>query len=380
VRKSGVMKIETQAVHAGRRIDPATGAVTPPIHLSTTFERHPDGEYPLGFSYSREGNPTRKSLEECLAALEGGKEALAFSSGLAASTALLLGLEPGDHILVPNDVYFGLRQVIGGVFAKWPLQATYVDMTDLAAVRAALRPATRLVLSETPSNPLMKITDLQAVARIAREANAISVCDGTFTTPVLQRPLDLGIDMVLHSTTKYFGGHSDLIGGALITRYDNYLFERARKALMFGGAAPSPFDCWLALRGASTLPWRMRAHSANALAVAEFLERNPAVERVHYPGLPGHPGHEIARSQMSGWGGMLSFQVQGGREAAMAVAQRLRLFTRATSLGGPHSLIEHRASVEGPASKTPQSLLRASIGLEHPDDLVADLEQALRGV
>ena len=373
-----MMKIETQAVHAGRRIDPATGAVTPPIHVSTTFERQPDGEYPLGFSYSREGNPTRKSLEECLAALEGGKEALAFSSGLAVSTALLLGMEPGDHIIVADDVYFGLRQVIGGVFAKWPLEATYVDMTDLAAVRAAVRPATRLVLIETPSNPRMKITDLQAVARIAREANAISVCDGTFTTPVLQRPLDWGVDMVLHSTTKYLGGHSDLIGGALITRYDNYLFERARKALMFGGAAPSPFDCWLALRGVSTLPWRMRAHSANAQAVAEFLERNPAVERVHYPGLPGHPGHEIARKQMTGWSGMLSFEVKGGREAAMATAGRLRLFTRATSLGGPHSLIEHRASVEGRGSKTPQNLLRASIGLEHVDDLIADLEQALR--
>jgi cystathionine gamma-synthase len=371
------MKIETQAVHAGRRIDQATGAVTLPIHLSTTFERNPDGEYPLGFSYSREGNPTRRSLEECLAALEGGKEALAFSSGLAVVTALLQGLEPRDHIVAPDDVYFGLRQVIGGVFAKWPLETTYVDMTDLSAVRAAIRPATRLVLIETPSNPLMKITDLAAVARIAREANAISVCDGTFTTPVLQRPLDWGVDMVWHSTTKYIGGHSDMTGGALITRYDNYLFERARRALMFGGAAPSAFDCWLALRGVSTLPWRMRAHSGNAHAVAEFLQRHPAVERVYYPGLFQHAGHAVARRQMSDWSGMLSFQVKGGREAAMMVAARLRLFIRATSLGGPHSLIEHRASVEGRESKTPQNLLRASIGLEHSDDLIADLEQAL---
>ncbi|HYL38380.1 MAG TPA: aminotransferase class I/II-fold pyridoxal phosphate-dependent enzyme [Bryobacteraceae bacterium] len=371
------MKIETQAVHAGRRIDPATGAVTPPIHVSTTFERGSDGEYPLGFSYAREGNPTRQSLEECLAALEGGKEALAFSSGMAVATALLQGLEPGDHILAPEDVYYGLRQVIGGVFAKWPLESTYVNMTDLASVRAAVRPATRLVLIETPSNPLMKITDLAAVARIAREANAISVCDGTFTTPVLQRPLDLGVDMVWHSTTKYIGGHSDMVGGVLITRYDNYLFERARKSLMFGGAAPSAFDCWLALRGASTLPWRMRAHSANAHAVAEFLQRHPAVERVYYPGLAEHPGHEIAKRQMSGWGGMLSFQVRGGRERAMAVAAGVRLFTRATSLGGPHSLIEHRASIEGRDTKTPQNLLRASIGLENSDDLIADLQQTL---
>ena len=371
------MKIETQAVHAGRRTDPVTGAVAPPIHLSTTFERHPDGEYPLGFSYSREGNPTRQSLQECLASLEGGKEALAFSSGLAVATALLQGLEPGDHIIAPHDVYYGLRQVIGGVFAKWPLETSYVDMTDVAAVRAATRPNTRLVLIETPSNPLLTITDLAAVARIAREVNAISVCDGTFTTPVLQRPFDWGVDMVWHSTTKYINGHSDMVGGALVTRYDNYLFERARKSLIFGGAAPSPFDCWLALRGVSTLPWRMRAHSGNAQAVTEFLKQHPAVERVYYPGLPEHPGHEIAERQMSGWGGMLSFQVRGGRDAAMTVAARVRLFTRATSLGGPHSLIEHRASSEGRDSKTPQNLLRVSVGLEHPDDLISDLQQAL---
>ncbi len=375
--KTPGMKIETLAVHAGRRSDPATGAVTPPIHLSTTFERGPDGEYPLGFSYAREGNPNRRSLEECLAALEGGKEALAFSSGLAVATALLQGLEPGDHIIAPDDVYYGLRQVIGGVFAKWPLETSYVDMTDVAALRAAVRPNTRLVLIETPSNPLMKIADLAEVARIAREANAISVCDGTFTTPVLQRPLDWGVDMVWHSTTKYIGGHSDMTGGALITRYDNYLFERARKSLMFGGAAPSPFDCWLTLRGVSTLPWRMRAHCENGHAVAKFLQRHPTVERVHYPGLPDHRGHEIAGRQMSGWGGMLSFQVRGGRETAMAVAGRVRLFTRATSLGGSHSLIEHRASIEGPGTETPQNLLRASIGLENSADLIADLQQAL---
>src|SRR5436190_4824677 len=248
-----VMKIETRAVHAGRHIDPATGAVTPPIHLSTTFERAPDGEYPTGFSYSREDNPNRRALEECLAALEGGTEALAFSSGLAACTALIQGLEPGDHILAPDDVYYGLRKVIGDVFAKAGLETSYVDMTDLAAVRAAVRPETRLVWVETPSNPLMKISDLAGIAEIARGANAISVCDGTFSTPILQRPLELGIDMVTHSTTKYIGGHSDLVGGALVTRFPNYLFERARKSQKFGGAVPSPFDCWLTLRGVDTL-------------------------------------------------------------------------------------------------------------------------------
>ncbi len=377
--KLAVRRIETLAVHAGRRADPATGALTPPIHVSSTFERGPDGEYPSGFSYAREGHPTRQSLEECLAALEGGKEALAFSSGMAVAAALVQGLEPGDHILAADDVYYGLRQLMGGVFGKWPIEISYVDMTDLAAVRAAVRPATRLVLVETPSNPLMKITDLEGVAQIARDSNAISVCDGTFTTPVLQRPLDLGVDMVWHSTTKYIGGHSDMLGGALVTRYDNYLFERARKALMFAGAAPSAFDCWLALRGASTLPWRMRAHCQNAQAVAEFLRSHAAVERVHYAGLEEHAGHAIARRQMSGFGGMLSFEVRGGREAAMAVAARVRLFTRATSLGGPHSLIEHRASIEGRGTKTPQNLLRVSVGLENAGDLIADLEQALAG-
>jgi cystathionine gamma-synthase len=373
------MKIETLAVHAGRHIDPATGAVTMPIHLSTTFERSPAGEYPLGFSYSREGNPNRRALEECLARLEGGKEALVFSSGLAVATALIQGLEPGDHIIAPDDVYWGLRKVIGDVFGKSGLETSYVDMTDEDGVRAAIRPATRLIWVETPSNPLMKITDLAAIGRLARETgpNIITVCDGTFATPILQRPLDLGIDMVCHSTTKYISGHSDVVGGALITRHENYLFERARRAQRYGGAVPSPFDCWLSLRGIDTLPYRVRAHSENALRVARYLKLHDAVEAVHYPGMPDHPGYEIAARQMSMFGGMLSFQVAGGREAAMAVAARCRLFIRATSLGGAHSLIEHRASVEGPQSRTPQNLLRLSVGLEHPDDLIADLEQAL---
>jgi cystathionine gamma-synthase len=373
------MKIETRAVHAGRRIDPGTGAVTQPIHLSTTFERGPDGEYPLGFSYSREGNPNRRALEECLADLEGGKEALVFSSGLAVGTAVLQGLEPGDHIIVADDVYWAFRKVIGDVFGKSGLETSYADMSDLDALRAALRPNTRLVWLETPSNPLMKIADLAAVAQIVREAgpHAITICDGTFATPILQRPLDCGIDMVAHSTTKYMGGHSDVVGGALVTRHDNYLFERARRAQKYGGAVPSPFDCWLILRGIDTLPYRVRAHSENAMRVARFLEAHARVEAVHYPGLPGHPGHTIAARQMSAFGGMLSFQVRGGRDEAMAVAARCRLFIRATSLGGAHSLVEHRASIEGPQTRTPQNLLRLSVGLEHADDLVEDLEQAL---
>jgi cystathionine gamma-synthase len=375
-----MMKIETLAVHAGRRIDPATAAVTSPIYLSTTFERSAEGEYPLGFSYSRENNPNRRALEECLAQLEGGKEALAFSSGLAVSTAVLHGLEPGDHILVADDVYWALRRVIGDVFGTSGFEISYVDMTDLHAVRAALRPNTRLMWVETPSNPLMKITDLAALAQIARDAgpHVMTVCDGTFATPVLQHPLEWGIDMVAHSTTKYIGGHSDVVGGALITRHENYLFERARRAQKYGGAVPSPFDCWLTLRGVDTLPYRVRAHSENAMQIARCLREHPAVEAVHYPGLPDHPGHAIAARQMSAFGGMLSFQVRGGKDEAMAVAAACKLFIRATSLGGAHSLIEHRASVEGPQTRTPQNLLRVSVGLEHADDLLEDLQQALR--
>jgi cystathionine gamma-synthase len=376
--KIEALKIETRAVHAGRKIDPATGAVTPPIHLSTTFERSPDGSYPRGFSYSRDGNPNRLMLEQCLADLEEGKEALVFPSGLAVSTAIIQGLEPGDHILAPEDVYWAFREVIGGVFGKWGLDTTYVDMTDLAAVRAALRPNTRLIWLETPSNPLMKITDLAAVAALARErTQAITVCDGTFATPILQRPLDCGIDMVVHSTTKYVSGHSDVMGGVLITRYENYLFERCRRSQTIGGAVPSPFDCWLTLRGIQTLPYRMRAHSENALRIAQCLERHTKVEAVHYPGLPSHPGHALATRQMSASGGMLSFQVRGGEREAISVAARSKLFIRATSLGGPHSFIEHRASIEGPRTRTPQNLLRLSVGLEHPDDLIADLMEAL---
>jgi cystathionine gamma-synthase len=374
------MRIETRAIHAGRRIDPSTGAVTPPIHLSTTFERSVAGEYPLGYSYSREDNPNRKALETCLADLEGGKEALCFASGLAVSTAVIQGMEPGDHILAPDDVYWGLRKVIGEVFAKAELATTYVDMSNPEAVRAAIRPQTRLIWLETPSNPLMKITDLAAIASIARESgpNVMTICDGTFATPVLQRPLDLGIDMVAHSTTKYISGHSDVIGGVLITRHDNYLFERARKSQRYGGAVPSPFDCWLTHRGVDTLPYRVRAHSENGMRVACWLSAHPQVERVHYPGLRTHPGHEVAARQMSAFGGMLSFEVRGDRARALDVAARCELFIRATSLGGAHSLIEHRASVEGRGTKTPQNLLRCSIGLEHPDDLIEDLESALR--
>ncbi len=354
-------KLETLAIHAGRHPDPVTGSIATPIYPSTTFLRGEAGNYPSGFSYSREQNPNRKMLEECLAALYEGKEALVFASGLAVVHAAFQSLQTGDHVLATADIYYGVRKVAGDVFPKWPLEIAYVDMTDLDAVRAAIRPSTRLIWTETPSNPLLKITDLAAIAEIARKANAISICDNTFATPVYQRPFDSGIDMVMDSTTKYISGHSDVVGGSLVTRYDNYLFERARKMQRFGGSVPSPFDCWLTLRGIETLPWRLRAMTANAKLIVEFLLHHPAVEQVHYPGFSG----------------MVSFQVKGGAKEAMDVTLRTRVFTRATSLGGTHSLIEHRASVEGPGSTTPENLLRMSVGLENHEDLIEDLAQAL---
>ncbi len=371
------MRIETLAVRAASGPDPATGAVAPPIHLSTTFERDSDGSFPRGFIYSRSGNPTRAALETALAALEGGAVAAAFASGSAASMGVLQALRPGDHVVAPRDAYHGTTRLLRDLLAPWRLESTFVDMTDLGAVKAALRPATRLVWVETPSNPLLKITDIAAVAELAHAAGARCACDNTWATPIAQRPLDLGADLVVHATTKYLGGHSDVTGGAVVARADDEFFARVGSVQTTGGAVPSPFDCWLVLRGLRTLPVRMRAHADHAQRVAEFLAAHPACEAVHYPGLPGHPDHAIARRQMSLFSGMVSFQVRGDGARALAVAARLRLFTRATSLGGVESLIEHRASIEGPGTLTPDNLLRASIGLEHPDDLIADLAQAL---
>jgi len=370
-------RLETIAVHAGQAIDPATGAVTLPIHLSTTFEREADGSYPRGYIYIRNANPTRAALEECLRALEGGAAAAAFASGSAAMWAIFQALSPGDHVLIPDDVYAGTRRQLQELLAPWGLEMTGVDMTDPAQVERALRPRTRLLWVETPSNPLLKISDIARLAELAHRHGAWCVCDNTWATPLGQRPLELGADLVVHSTTKYLGGHSDTLGGAVIAKETGALWERIKSIQVLGGAVLAPFDCWLTLRGIRTLPYRLRAHAANAQRVAEFLQRHPKVERVHYPGLEEHPGHAIAKRQMLSYGGMLSCQVRGGREEALAVAAKVRLFTRATSLGGPESLIEHRASIEGPSSPTPQNLLRLSIGLENAEDLIADLAQAL---
>jgi cystathionine gamma-synthase len=371
------MRFETLAVHAGHQPDPATGAVTPPIHLSTTFERAPDGTFPGGYIYSRDANPNRRALERSLAVLEAGSAAAAFASGMAATAAIFQSLAPGDHVVVPDDSYYITRKLLGEVYAGWGLEHTPVDMTDLAAVAAALRPSTRLIWIETPSNPLMRVTDIAAIVALARKAGARVACDNTWASPVLTRPLELGADLVMHSTTKYLGGHSDVLSGAVIARADDELFQRIRTVQIAGGAVAAPFDCWLLLRGIRSLPYRMRGHCEHALAVARFLEAHSAIARVHYPGLASHPAHAVAARQMAGFGGMLSLEVRGGRAEAMALAARLKLITRATSLGGPETLIEHRASVEGVHTRAPESLLRMSVGLEHPDDLIADLAQAL---
>jgi cystathionine gamma-synthase len=369
--------IETLAVHAGAAPEPATGAVSPSIHLSTIFERDADGGYSRGYSYQRKANPTRGSLEMALAVIEGGAAAAAFSSGSAATATIMQTLERGDHVILPGDAYYGTRVIINDCLKPWGLEATYVEIGDLDAVRTAVRPNTRMVWVETPSNPMLKVADIAALVEIAHAAGAICVCDNTLATPVLSRPLSDGADYVVHATTKYIGGHSDVLGGAVIAREEGPTFERVRHLQHSLGAVPSPFDCWLALRGMRTLALRVRAQSSSALELARFLASHKNVTTVHYPGLESAPGHAIAARQMSGFGGLLSFQVRGGEPAAMAVAAKCRLFTRATSFGGSESLIEHRASIEGPGTTTPADLLRVSVGLEHPADLIADLKHAL---
>lgn len=371
------MKLETICVHAATAPDPVTGALSPPISLATTFERDTDGEFRRGFKYARDLNPTRQALEHAMAAVEGGAAALAFASGQAATTAVFQALLPGDHVLLPDSVYYGTPKLVNDLFVPWGLQASSIAMSSLDTVRAAVRDTTRLIWIETPSNPLLTISDIAGVVAIARQAGAIVVVDNTWATPVGQRPLELGADIAMHASTKYLGGHSDVMGGILVAREDDAFFARVREIQHTSGGIASPFDSWLVHRGLKTLVWRVRAHTANALAVTRFLAGHPAVHAVHYPGLSSHPGHKIALEQMRLFGGMASFEIRGGRREALAVAAKCRLFTRATSLGGTESLIEHRASVEGAATRAPESLLRISIGLENADDLLEDLGQAL---
>ena len=369
--------IETACVHAGREPDAASGGVSPAIQLSTTFQRAPDGSYPPGYNYSRSGNPNRSQLEACLATLEGGKAAMAFASGSAAVSAVFQALKPGDHVVCTRDAYHGVLRILREVMTPWRLKVTLVDASDTDALKAAVTPGTRLVWVESPSNPLLKVTDLAAAAEIAHAAGATAVCDNTFATPLLQQPFQHGMDLVMHSTTKYLGGHSDVMGGAIVCREDDALAERIRFLQSVTGAVPAPFDCWMLLRGAATLHLRVRAQCANALALARHLAKHPAVEQVFYPGLESHPGHALAARQMSAYGAVLSFTLRAGEAAAMRAAGKAKLFTRATSLGGVESLIEHRASVEGPETLTPRNLLRIAVGVEHEADLIGDLDQAL---
>ncbi|MFJ9461183.1 cystathionine gamma-synthase [Kitasatospora sp. NPDC101447] len=373
---------ETRAIHAGQEADPQTGAVVTPIYQVSTYKQDGVGGLRGGYEYSRSANPTRTALEECLAALEGGARGLAFASGLAAEDTLLRTiLKPGDHIVIPNDAYGGTFRLFAKVLTRWGVEFSVANTQDLATVRDAMRPNTRAVWVETPSNPLLGITDLAALAEIAHGAGALLVVDNTFASPYLQQPIALGADAVVHSTTKYMGGHSDVVGGALVLA-DAALGEEVAYHQNAMGAVSGPFDAWLVLRGIKTLGVRMDRHSANAEKVAELLASHPKVSQVLYPGLPEHPGHDIAAKQMKAFGGMVSFRVAGGEEAAVEVCNRAQLFTLGESLGGVESLIEHpgrmtHASVVGSALEVPSDLVRVSVGIESIDDLLADLKQAL---
>ncbi|HEV7189444.1 MAG TPA: cystathionine gamma-synthase [Blastococcus sp.] len=372
----------TRAIHAGQEPDPATGAVNVPVHLSTTFKQDGVGGLRGGYEYSRSANPTRTALQEALAALEQGSRGMAFASGLAAEDTLLRTVcEPGSHVILGGDAYGGTFRLISRVASRWGVEHTPADLNDLDALRAVVRPTTRVIWCETPTNPLLNIADIARLASFAHEHGALLVVDNTFASPYLQQPLTLGADVVVHSTTKYLGGHSDVVGGALVTS-DDGLGEQLAYNQNAMGAVAGPFDAWLVMRGIKTLGVRMDRHQANAARIAEFLLARSDVSSVLYPGLPEHPGHEIAARQMSGFGGMLSFRLRGGEEQALKVCERAELFTLAESLGGVESLIEHpgrmtHASAAGSPLEVPNDLVRLSVGIEDVDDLLADLDQAL---
>jgi cystathionine gamma-synthase len=373
------MRFETRAIHAGQEPEPEYGSVNVPIFQTSTY-RQPEVGKPKRYDYARGGNPTREALQTALASLEGGAHAVAFASGLAAETTLLLTLSPDDHVLLANDVYGGTYRLLAQVLSGWGVAFDVVDMTDLDAFRRAVRDETKVVWLETPTNPFLRVLDITAAAEIAHAAGARCVVDNTFATPYLQRPLELGADVVIHSVTKYLGGHSDLVGGAVVTS-DDVLADELRFLQNAVGAVPGAMDCYLALRGMKTLALRMEAHCRGAKRIAEFLAAHPKVTRVHYPGLPGQPGFEVAVRQMRDFGGMVSFEV-ATKEAAIRVAERTELFFLAESLGGVESLIEipaamTHASVSGSPLEVPDTLIRLSVGIEHPDDLLADLERAL---
>ena len=368
----------TRAIQASQHRFEEAHPVTTPIYLSTTYVRNPDGSYNHDFLYSRSGNPNRELLEKAVADLEQGAIAYCFASGMAAIHAIFQSLRPGDHVLIPDDIYFVIYALLQEVFVPWGLEMSLVDMSDLAKVEKAIQSNTALIWVETPSNPQLKLTDVAAVAQLAKANNCLLAVDNTWPSPVLMQPLGLGADIVMHSTTKYFGGHSDVLGGAVVFKETFKLSERVQRIQALAGGVPAPFDCWLVSRGIQTLSVRVLAQSRTALQLATFLEGHPAIERVLYPGLESHPQHAIAKKQMpNGFGAMLSVLVKGDAERAIEISNALKLFTTATSLGAVESLVEHRNSVEGPESGTPDNLLRLSVGLEAVEDLKRDWEQAL---
>ena len=372
------MKKETQAIHATNLVDETAGAIATPIFLTTTFARDADGSYPKGHMYSRNSNPNRDALEKGLAVLEGGAKAFAFASGLAAVSAVFQCMKSGDHVLMPAVGYYASMKLAEEIMGPWGLQMSQVNMENLEAIKAAIKPNTKLIWVETPANPLLGISDIQAICTLAHSHGIFVGVDNTIATPILQNPISLGADIVMHATTKYIGGHSDVLGGAIIMKEENDWSARIKRVQILMGATQNPLDCYLLARGLKTLPLRMREHSASALALAQKLEEHKAIEKVHYPGLVSHPQHELAKRQMpNGFSGMISIQIKGDEANARRVASKLTLFQQATSLGGVESLAEHRKSIEGPDSKTPGNLVRLSIGLEHVDDLWEDLNQAL---
>jgi len=374
------MNFETNAVHAGHLEDLNAGSVVNPIYMSTTFERDKEGNLaPKGYVYSRLGNPNRSGLEAKISALEKGADAMAFSSGMAAAMAVchsLLG--PDSHVIIPDDCYHGVAHLVKNMYTRWNLTYTEVDMIDAANVAREIKPNTKMILIETPSNPLLKIADIEAICTIARNKGIVVACDNTWATPYIIKPLALGADIIIHSSTKYFGGHSDIIGGCVVVKEKNEAAEKIREYQMIGGAVPSPFDCWLLDRSIATLPLRITAQTRNAGIIAHYLSTHPKIEQVYYPGLPTHVNHHIAKKQMNEmYGGMLSVLVKGGKKEALDFTGRLTIFKHATSLGGVESLIEHRQSVEGVHAKSAENLLRISVGIEHIDDLLSDIKNAL---
>lgn len=371
------LKPETVVLHGRRGGNKTAGAPVVRPEIRSTIFGHPPDHKSAEFQYTRNENPNRGELETVLAALEGGTECAAFASGMAAISAVFQALKPGDHVLIPRDIYHGTRRFIFEVMKGWGVDAEEVDMGNADGVEAAIRKNTVLLWVETPSNPMLHISDIAALAGLAKKAGVLLAVDNTWPSPLNQKPLELGADLVMHSSTKYLGGHSDILGGAVISRENSAFFERIRSIQMMAGAVPSPNDCWMLVRSIKTLAVRMRAHNENAMKIAQFLENHRSVKKVYYPGLASHPGHQTAGNQMKGFGGMLSFEIDGGPGEALKVVNSSRVITPATSLGGVESLWEHRLSVEGEGSQTPAGLIRFSVGIEHIDDLIDDLSRTL---